>query len=64
MSTHRSFTRTASLRDVVASPDGRYVFVSNIYANSVSAIDTESREVVAGFAVGKGPNGITFCAGT
>jgi YVTN family beta-propeller protein len=40
------------------------VFVSNIYANSVSAIDTESREVVAGFAVGKGPNGITFCAGT
>jgi YVTN family beta-propeller protein len=49
---------------VVASPDGRYVFVSNIYANSVSAIDTESREVAAGFAVGKGPNGITFCAGT
>lgn len=49
---------------VVASPDGRYVFVSNIHANSVSAIDTKRREVVAGFAVGRGPNGITFCAGT
>lgn len=48
---------------VVASPDGRYVFVSNIYANNVSAIDTGGREVVANFAVGGGPNGITFCTG-
>lgn len=48
---------------VVASPDGRYVFVANIYANSVSAIDTERRETVASFAVGRGPNGITFCTG-
>jgi YVTN family beta-propeller protein len=57
-------TTDAGAHGVVASPDGRYVFVSNIYANSVSAIDTESYEVVAGFAVGRGPNGITFCAGT
>jgi YVTN family beta-propeller protein len=49
---------------VVASSDSRYVFISNIYANSVSAIDTGTYQVVASFAVGKGPNGITFCSGT
>jgi YVTN family beta-propeller protein len=59
-----TITTDAGAHGVVASSDGRYVFVSNIHANSVSAIDTESREVVAGFAVGKGPNGITFCSGT
>jgi YVTN family beta-propeller protein len=45
---------------VVVSPDGKRVFVTNIYAGTVSAIDTEKREVIATFAVGKGPNGITF----
>jgi len=58
-----AITTDRGAHGVVARPDGRYVFVANIYANSVSAIDTGGREVVASFAVGRGPNGITFCTG-
>lgn len=59
-----TITTDEGAHGVVASSDGRYVFISNIHANSVSAIDTRTYQVVASFAVGKGPNGITFCSGT
>ena len=45
---------------VVVSDDGRWAFVSNILDNSVSVIDIKRLVVVAKFAVGGGPNGITF----
>lgn len=52
----------AGAHGVAVSGDGRYVFVTNIVASTVSVIDAERRSVVADFAVGKGPNGITFRA--
>lgn len=45
---------------VVVESDGRYAYVTNIYGNSVSAIDIESMKVIATTPVGKGPNGISF----
>lgn len=46
----------AGAHGVATSTDGRYVFVTNIVAGTVSAIDAESRAVVATFTVGRGPN--------
>lgn len=37
-----------------------YVFVTNIIAGTVTAIDSHNQEVVATFVVGRGPNGITY----
>lgn len=45
---------------VAISPAGAWAFVTNIHENSVSMIDLSSEEVVATFAVGAGPNGITL----
>lgn len=36
------------------------MLVTNIAAGTVSMIDIETRAVVGEFAVGAGPNGITF----
>lgn len=44
---------------VVVSADGRYAYVTNIYANSVSVIEVKELKVVATVPVGKGPNGIS-----
>lgn len=45
---------------VVASEDGKYVFITNTLDNSVSAIDTSTQDVVATYLVGPNPNGITY----
>ena len=45
---------------VVISADGRYAYVTNIYANSVSVIDVKDLKVVATVPVGRGPNGISL----
>ncbi|GIK96320.1 MAG: hypothetical protein BroJett029_05290 [Alphaproteobacteria bacterium] len=45
---------------VTVSADGRLVFVTNIVDATVSAIDTGTRQVVATYSVGAGPNGVTF----
>jgi DNA-binding beta-propeller fold protein YncE len=42
----------------VVDRDGRHACLSNIYANSVSAIDVEQRKLVATVRVGKERNGI------
>jgi YVTN family beta-propeller protein len=47
---------------VAVSEDGRNVFVSNIADGTVTMIDVKNRSVSKDFAVGKGPNGITFRA--
>jgi YVTN family beta-propeller protein len=52
----------AGAHGVAVSGDGRYVFVTNIVDSTVSVIEAEDRSVVTDFAVGKGPNGITFRA--
>ena len=52
----------AGAHGVAVSDDGRYVFVTNIVDGTVAVIDAERRSVVTAFAVGRGPNGITFRA--
>lgn len=44
---------------VVVGTDGRHAYVSNLYANSVSVIDVQTRRSVATVPVGAGPNGIS-----
>jgi YVTN family beta-propeller protein len=44
---------------VVVDRDGRYAYVTNTYANTVSVLDVKDRKVVATVRVGKGPNGIS-----
>src|SRR5574341_293747 len=44
---------------VVVSSDGRYAYVTNIYANSVSVIEVKDLQVVGTISVGRGPNGIS-----
>jgi YVTN family beta-propeller protein len=44
---------------VVVDREGRYAYVTNIYANSVSVLELKDRKVVATVPVGKGPNGIS-----
>src|SRR5262249_38634876 len=43
---------------IAMSPDGRYVFVSNQLDNTVSAIETRTKAVVATIAVGQEPKRI------
>ena len=45
---------------VVVDRNGRYAYVTNIYANSVSVLDVKDLKVVATVPVGKGPNGISL----
>jgi YVTN family beta-propeller protein len=49
----------AGAHGVVVDRDGRYAYVTNIYANSVSVLDVKDRKVVATVRVEKGPNGIS-----
>lgn len=49
----------AGAHGVVIDREGRYAYVTNIYANSVSVLDVKDRKVVATVSVGKGPNGIS-----
>lgn len=44
---------------VAVGGDGRYAYVTNVYANSVSVLDIKAGKNVKTVAVGKGPNGIT-----
>jgi YVTN family beta-propeller protein len=44
---------------VVVGADGRYAYVTNLYANTVSVIDVQTRQSVATVVVGDGPNGIS-----
>ncbi len=44
---------------VGVSDDGAFVFVTNIVDDTVSVFDAMTLKVVATFAVGRGPNGIT-----
>jgi YVTN family beta-propeller protein len=39
--------------------DGRYAFISNTYANTVSVIDVKSLKVLKNVPVGRSPNGIS-----
>jgi YVTN family beta-propeller protein len=49
----------AGAHGVVVDREGRYAYVTNIYANSVAVLDIRDRKVVATVSVGKGPNGIS-----
>jgi len=40
--------------------DGRFAYVSNLYANSVSVLDLTDRRVTKTVTVGKSPNGISI----
>lgn len=44
---------------VAIGGDGRYAYVSNVYANSVSVLDIKAGKSVKTVAVGRSPNGIT-----
>lgn len=62
LATHRNVAtiRTgAGAHGVAIGTDGRYAFVSNVYANTVSVIDVRARKTVATVPVGGEPNGIT-----
>ena len=45
---------------VAVSEDGAFVFVTNIVDSTLAVIATETQTVVATFAVGAGPNGVTY----
>ena len=45
------------------SPDGKWVYVTNLISNDVSVIDAVSDTEVARIPVGKTPNGITWWRG-
>ena len=45
---------------VAVSDDGAFVFVTNIVDSTLAVIETETQTVVATFAVGAGPNGVTY----
>lgn len=44
---------------VVVGADGRHVYVTNLYDNTVSVIDVQTRQPMATIQVGAGPNGIS-----
>lgn len=50
----------AGAHGVVSDRLGRYAYVTNTYANSVSVLDMASRTVTKTVAVGKAPNGISI----
>lgn len=45
---------------VAVSNDGAFVLVTNIVDGTVSLISVKDQSVLKSYAVGKGPNGITF----
>lgn len=50
----------AGAHGVVVDREGRYAYVTNMYANSVSVLDVKDRKVVKTVPVGKTPNGISI----
>lgn len=50
----------AGAHGVVVDRDGRFAYVTNIYANSVSVLDLTDRRVTKTVPVGKAPNGISI----
>ena len=49
----------AGAHGVVVDRDGRYAFISNVYANTVSIIEVKSLKVLKNVPVGRSPNGIS-----
>lgn len=49
----------AGAHGVVVDRAGRYAYVTNMYANSVSVLDVKDDQVVKTVPVGKTPNGIS-----
>lgn len=47
-------------RGLVVSPDNKYIFVTNMYEDTVSIIDNNTNKVSTTVKVGKTPNGINF----
>ena len=45
---------------IVVSGSGDRVFVTNVFANTVSVIDPMNRKVLRNIAVGAGPGGVTY----
>nr|WP_312856085.1 hypothetical protein [Anoxybacillus tepidamans] len=45
---------------VVTSPNQKYVFVTNMFDNTVSVIDKEQSKVIKTIQVGEIPNGISI----
>lgn len=45
---------------VVVEPSGRYAYVTDIYADTVTIVDVVSATPAGTIAVGDGPNGISF----
>ncbi len=45
---------------IVVSPDGRFVYVTNLLGGDVSVVDTREDREIARITVGKQPNGISF----
>jgi YVTN family beta-propeller protein len=50
----------AGAHGVVVDRDGRFAYVTNIYANSVSVVNLKVRKVMKTVSVGKAPNGISI----
>ncbi|MEK7346952.1 MAG: cytochrome D1 domain-containing protein [Pseudomonadota bacterium] len=50
----------AGAHGVVVDRDGRFAYVTNLYANSVSVLDLTERRVTKTVPVGKSPNGISI----
>ena len=48
--------------DLVISPDGNFLYVSNLASKSVSVIDTRAMKVVASIPVGENPNQMVLAA--
>ncbi len=49
----------AGAHGVAVDREGRYAYVTNMYANSVSVLDLKDYKVVTTVSVGKTPNGIS-----
>lgn len=45
---------------LVVSTDNKYIFVTNMYEDTVSVIDNNTNKVSTTVKVGKTPNGISF----
>jgi YVTN family beta-propeller protein len=45
---------------LVVSSDNKFIYVTNMYDNTISTIDNNTNKVVATVKVGKTPNGISF----
>lgn len=56
----KSIVTGAGAHGVVIDRDGRFAFVTNTYANSVSVLDMTERRVAKTVSVGKAPNGISI----